>query len=141
MALIAGIIWAGTTLYIKRFLADRARPQQTLFYQLLFSAPILCLLSLALGEVGVKALTWSAVGSLCYQSVIVAFLSLLAWFELVHRYPVSLVQAFTMLTPLFGVFLSGVWILGEPLTANLLAALVLVCLGLTLVNRPARERG
>lgn len=139
LALLAGALWGATTLFIKKYLAKSAEPLQTLFFQLLFSAPILWLLSLLWGETWVKALTWSAGGSLFYQSVIVAFISYLVWFVLVHRYPVSLLQAFTMLTPVFGVFISGVWILGEPLTINLIIALVLVSLGLVLVNLPSTK--
>jgi drug/metabolite transporter (DMT)-like permease len=38
-----------------------------------------------------------------------------------------------------GVLLSGLLILGEPLTPRLVMALALVCLGLVLVNREPRR--
>jgi drug/metabolite transporter (DMT)-like permease len=72
---------------------------------------------------------------LFYQCIIVVFLSYLVWFHLVHRYPVSLLHSFTFLTPVAGVFLSGMLILGEPVGWRVLAALALVCLGLVVVNR------
>ncbi len=75
-----------------------------------------------------------------YQSIFVAFLSYLVWFELIHRYPVSLLHAFTFFTPVFGTFISGVLILGEAVTASLVLALSLVSMGMVLVNRqPARQ--
>jgi len=140
LLLLGGALWGATTLYIKRFLAGRAVPLQTLFYQLAFSAPLLFLFSLALED-----RVWfgfsPAVGvALFYQCIVVAFLSYLLWFELIHRYPVSLLAAFTFFTPVFGALISGVLILGEPLTAGIVLSLSLVTAGMFLVNRPARRR-
>jgi MFS family permease len=72
--------------------------------------------------------------SLFYQCVIVAFLSYLAWFVLVSRHPVSLLHAFSFFTPVFGVIISGVLILGEAIGPNLIAALMMVSAGMVLVN-------
>ena len=63
-----------------------------------------------------------------------AFLSYLAWFVLVSRYPVSLLHAFSFFTPVFGVIFSGVLILGETISPNLILALIMVSLGMVLVN-------
>ncbi len=70
-----------------------------------------------------------------YQTVWVVGVTYLAWFSLVQRYSASRLSAFTFLTPLFGVA-AGHLVLGEPLTAGFLAAVILVALGLILVNRP-----
>ena len=136
LLLAAGALWAATTLYIKRFLAARVLPLQTLFYQVVFSAPLLFLLSLGLEARPVHGLTWTVAGALAYQSFVVAFLSYLVWFELIHRYPVSLLAGFTFFTPVFGVLVSGALILKEPLTAGVFLALGLVSAGMVLVNRP-----
>ena len=69
-----------------------------------------------------------------YQCIIVAFLSYLVWFALVARYPISLLHAFSFFTPVFGVIFSGILILGEVISSNLVMALVLVSLGMVLVN-------
>lgn len=135
LALGGGALWGATTLYIKKYLAERTEPVQTLFYQVAFSAPLLIVLSLLLEDRMVFGFTWMGAGSLFYQCIIVVFLSYLLWFHLVHRHPVSLLHAFTFLTPVVGVFLSGTLILGEPLTLRILAALTLVSLGLVAVNR------
>ena len=139
MALLAGAVWAATTIYIKKYLAHRTVPLQTLFYQVVFSAPPLILMSIILEDPLLGKWTWSSGLSLFYQCIIVAFLSYLVWFELIHRYPVSLLHAFTFFTPVLGVFLSGALILGEMVGPRLIISLVLVSLGTLLVNRIPRE--
>jgi len=135
MALVAGALWGMTTVYIKKFLSPRVLPLQILFYQVFFSVPLLFLLSLFLESPMVKSVSLIGLSALFYQCIIVAFLSYLVWFELIHRYPVSLLHAFSFFTPVFGVFLSGVLILGESIHLNLLVALMLVSVGMVLVNR------
>jgi len=135
IALCSGALWGATTIYIKRFLSYRTHPLQTLFYQVLFSAPLLFALSFLFESPMVKSISSAGLISLFYQCIIVAFLSYLVWFELIHRYPVSLLHAFSFFAPVFGVFLSGAIILGEPMHTNLLVALALVSIGMVLVNR------
>lgn len=146
LGLAAGVVWASTTLYVKKYLAYRTVPLQTLFYQVFFSAPLLFLMSVLLENPTFSNLTWFGGFSLFYQCIIVAFLSYLAWFDLIHRYPVSLLHAFSFFTPVFGVLLSGALILGEIIGTNLIFALAVVSVGMVLVNRqpraeadPARE--
>jgi drug/metabolite transporter (DMT)-like permease len=134
MALVAGALWGTTTVYIKKYLSHRTIPLQTLFYQVFFSAPPLFMMSLLLEDSVVSGFSWTSGFSIFYQCIIVAFLSYLVWFVLIHRYPVSLLHAFSFFTPVFGVFLSGAIILGEMIGLNLILALVLVSLGMVLVN-------
>jgi drug/metabolite transporter (DMT)-like permease len=140
MALAAGAMWAATTVYLKRYLAHRTVPLQTLFYQVLFSAPLLFCMSVALEDQIVSGFSTVTAFSVFYQCIIVAFLSYLVWFELIHRYQVSLLHAFTFLTPLLGVFISGLLIMNEVITTNLIGALILVSLGIVLVNRQPTEK-
>jgi drug/metabolite transporter (DMT)-like permease len=138
MALASGAVWGVTTLYIKKYLSHQTLPLQTLFYQVLFSTPLLFLM--ALEEPIVTGFSLVTGLSLFYQCIIVAFLSYLAWFELIHRYPVSLLHAFSFFTPVFGVCLSGALILGEVINANMVASLMLVSLGMFLVNHLPASR-
>lgn len=138
MALGAGLLWGATTVYLKRYLAERTVPLQTLFYQVFFSAPLLFVMSMLLEDIricGVSGISSVLAFSLFYQCIIVAFLSYLVWFELIHRYPVSILHAFSFFTPVLGVFLSGVILLGEGIGPDLITALVLVSAGMVLVNR------
>lgn len=135
MALAAGALWGSTTVYVKRYLSHRTVPLQTLFYQVFFSAPPLFFMSIVLEHPLVSSFSLAAGLSVFYQCIIVAFLSFLLWFKLIHRYPVSLLHAFSFFTPVFGVFLSGALILGEVISPSLIMALTLVSLGIVLVNR------
>jgi len=131
---IAAVLWGATTVLIRATGLARASAAKTLFYQLAVSAPLLLAASFLLGEKGIVALTPLALASLAYQGVLVAFASYLVWFWLLTRYLAARLAVFSFLTPLFGV-LSGVAILGEPLTASFAAAALLVGAGIVLVNR------
>jgi drug/metabolite transporter (DMT)-like permease len=76
---------------------------------------------------------WAGLG---FQIVAVVSAGFLFWFWLLTIYPASSVAAFAFLSPIFGVGL-GWLILGEPVGPGILVALVLVCAGLVLINRPA----
>lgn len=130
----AAILWGSTTVLIKASPLRHAAPSKTLLYQLAVSALVLPFGSLILDEPGIMKLTPLIVGSLIYQGVGVAFISYLAWFWLIYRYPASQLASFTFLTPLFGVMAGGL-LLAEPVTNSLLIALVLVGTGVYLVNR------
>jgi len=134
MILACGAIWGSTTVYLKKYLSFQAVPLQTLFYQVFFSAPLLLLMSIILEDPIISGFSVVTGFSVFYQCIIVAFLSYLLWFELIHRYPVSLLHAFSFFTPVFGVFISGVLILGEGLSPGLIVALILVTIGMVLVN-------
>jgi drug/metabolite transporter (DMT)-like permease len=134
LSILGGALWGLTTVYIKKYLTHRTVPLQTLFYQLLFSIPVLLGYSLVMEPISPAGLSFATWFSLFYQSIIVAFLSYLVWFELIHRYPVSLLHAFSFFTPVFGVFISGALILGEKIDTSLYLALILVSLGMVFVN-------
>jgi drug/metabolite transporter (DMT)-like permease len=130
----AGASWGATTVYIKKYLVRHTEPLQILFYQLLFSAPFLLITSFMIEEAIIWNISLTLGISLFYQCIIVAFLSYLVWFVLVSRYPVSLMHAFSFFTPVFGVLCSGILILGETISPNLIMALALVSMGMVLVN-------
>ena len=134
LAICASAIWAMTTIYIKRRLVTVISPYHTLFYQTLFSIPILFLMSFLLQETPIQEINSLIVWSLAYQSIIVAFISYLVWFYLVHAYPVSRLSSFTFLTPVFAT-VAGILLLKEPLTLKLILSLLFVSLGIYIVNR------
>jgi drug/metabolite transporter (DMT)-like permease len=134
LIVLAALGWAATTLYIKHFLIRKCSPFQTLLYQLLFSAPVLFLISFLMEKEFIRYLDTGILLSFFFQTVIVAFLSYWAWFYLIHIYPVTSLAAFSFLTPIFGVFISSL-ILQEPITLYLLSSLGLVSAGIYLVNK------
>jgi len=134
MLLAGAVFWAAATVLIKAGPLATVRASKTLLYQLGISALILPPCSMLLGEPGIFRLTPLIVGCVIYQVVWVAFITYLAWFWLIKVYPASRLSAFVFLTPLFGV-LEGALLLGEPVTYQLLVALVLVSIGIYIVNR------
>lgn len=135
MALSAAIFWAATTLYIKRITeVVRIDHFQTLFAQLFYSVPVLALGTVLFEMPADLDLTVVVLAALFYQSVVVAFISYLVWFWLIHRHTVSRLAAFTFMAPLFGVIL-GSLVLNEPVTLLVWIGLACVAGGLYAVNR------
>lgn len=135
MALGAAVLWGATTLVIKAH-PRRVGPHKTLFYQLVVSAVLLTALSVLAGEARVGVLTPPVVAAVAYQVVVVAFVSFLAWFWLLARYPASNLSAFTFWTPIFGM-LAGWLLLAEPVTPALVVSILLVAAGIWIVNQTA----
>lgn len=135
MSMTAGLLWAATSLYLKRVVRSSMTPSQMLFYQLGVSALQLSFMALFLEPRWIRGLDPLVVTSLAYQGIIVAFASYLIWFWLIQVYPVSNLSGFTFFTPVFGVLLGGL-LLHEPLTAKLLSGAGLVTGGMILVNWP-----
>jgi drug/metabolite transporter (DMT)-like permease len=140
LEIIAAFFWAATTHYIKRFMAEKVQPIHTFLYQLVFSIPILFAVSLILEPRWIIRLNPSIVGCVLFQSVIVAFITYLIWFKLIHSYSVSRLSVFTFLTPIFGV-LAGVLFLHEEFTGSLMTGLPMVCIGIFLVNWKRKNVG
>ena len=129
----AALLWSATTIVIRTSRLAPASATKTLFYQLAVSGPVLLASSLLLGEPGVVRLTPTAVASLLYQGVVIAFATYLAWFWLLRRYLAAPLSVFSFLTPMFGV-LFGVLFLGEALSGVFAVAAILVGAGIALVN-------
>jgi len=140
MALAAGMLWGLTTLTLRTTRLATASAEKTLFYQVAVTAAVCPVVSLALGEhwsFSYSSWAWTSIG---LQTVIGAFASYLTWMWLLRHYPATQMSSFTFLTPLFALVF-GVALLKEPLTAQLVVALVGVALGIVLVNRrPAVQR-
>jgi len=134
MGLAAGMLWGLTTLAIRTTKIATAAAEKSLFYQLGVTAAVTPLLSIALGE------TWSfdysamAWGSVFLQTAVGAFASYLTWMWMLRHYPATQMTTFTFLTPVFALVF-GVVLLGEPLTLQLVLALVGVAAGIVLVSR------
>jgi drug/metabolite transporter (DMT)-like permease len=134
LALVSALMWAATTLVIRRRLVGHVSHHHTLFYQMIFSIPILFVLSHLVGETPVKHLDTLIVLALAYQSIVIAFLSYIVWFAMVHVYPISRLSSFTFLTPVFATF-AGALMLREPLSWGVISSLALVSVGIYAVNR------
>ena len=140
MSIMGGLLWAATSLFLKRIVRSSMTPSQMLFYQLGVSAVQLSVISWWFESQWMPDLSPLVVFAMAYQGFIVAFASYLVWFWLIQIYPVSTLSGFTFFTPIFGVLLGGI-LLREPLTSNLLGGAGLVIVGMILVNWPETLSG
>lgn len=134
LGVLGGILWAATTVVIRSTALSEAPPTVTLLYQLAAGALVLLVIAGGSGQFADASLTPMAWMSLFYQTVIIAFVSYLAWFWLLRRYIASRLSIFTFLTPILGVVF-GVLLLNEPVGGRFAGGAVLVILGIVLVNR------
>jgi len=134
MGLAAGMLWGLTTLAIRTTKIATVAAEKSLFYQLGVTAAVTPLLSIALGEswsFNYSAMAW---GSVFLQTAVGAFASYLTWMWMLRHYPATQMSTFTFLTPVFALVF-GVVLLGEPLTLQLVLALLGVAAGIVLVSR------
>jgi drug/metabolite transporter (DMT)-like permease len=136
MGLAAGILWGLTTLAIRTTKVATASAEKSLFYQLGVTAAGGAGAVAGAGRDLVLRLFRLAWGSVFLQTAVGAFASYLAWMWMLRHYPATQMSTFTFLTPLFALVF-GVVLLGEPLTLQLVLALVGVAAGIVLVSRKA----
>jgi O-acetylserine/cysteine efflux transporter len=78
---------------------------------------------------------WQGWGAIAYMAFLVTILAYGLWYPLVYRYPVNQTMPWTLTVPVFGV-LSGVLVLGEPMTVWLLAGGILTLAGVAVIVLP-----
>jgi len=134
LALCASMGWAAIALIVRMTELRTLRPEVQLLWQLAVSAPLLLGAAAFFGPAfrDPEMIHWAGLG---FQIVAVVSAGFLFWFWLLTIYPASSVAAFAFLSPIFGVGL-GWLLLDEAVGPGILLALVLVCAGLILVNRP-----
>ncbi len=137
LCLIGGMLWAATTLYIRKSRMDKLSPEKILLYQLAGAALIAIPLMPFAGPL-LREVTLIPVASILYQAVFVVGFTYVLWFWLMARYPASGLSSFAFLSPVFGVMFGGL-LLSEPITVNLLLGLAMIAAGLILVNGVRRK--
>jgi len=132
LALLAAVCWGATTVVIRTTRLSQTLPTQTLLYQLLGAAVVLLALAGLSGTYRVH-FTPAVVASLLFQTVVVSFISFLAWFWLLRTYLASRLGVFSFMTPLFGVVL-GVLLLDEPVALRFVLGACMVLVGIVVVS-------
>ncbi len=136
MAIGAALCWTAIALAARITRLSKSSPEMQLLYQIVVSAPILLAVSVFYAPAfrEMTPLLWGLFG---FQVLGIVTFSFMLWFWILKVYPASDMASFAFLTPLFGV-LFGWLILGEPLTLNIIIALIMVAAGIWLVNRRLR---
>ncbi|MGH1353492.1 MAG: DMT family transporter [Thalassovita sp.] len=132
-ALAGAACWAGLALTLRLSPLSQERAETQLLWQLAVSAVLLLLAAPFFGPFLREPTLWHVAG-MVYQIVAIASFGFLAWVFLLGVYPASSVASFAFLTPVLGVGM-GWLLLGDELGLNVIAALVLVALGIVLINR------
>ena len=133
--LISTVAYALSSVLIKRFSADTDTMMLS-GWQFLFGGAVMTVIGLiAGGSLGIAGSPALATLMLLY----LAFISACAysiWSTLLKYNPVSKVAIFGFTNPVFGVLLSAWWLRegSKELGINALIALVLVCIGISIVN-------
>lgn len=139
--LVAGALWAATTIILKTTNLRHVSAIKVLVYQLGASSFVIGAAALILRQPWPRHVTLLGVTSMAYQTLGVVCVAFLTWFWLLRRYRAGELSVFTFLTPVIGVFAGWLW-LGESLSLSFLLALCLVAAGIVLVNwQPGRGKG
>ncbi|RUU51512.1 DMT family transporter, partial [Mesorhizobium sp. M2C.T.Ca.TU.009.01.2.1] len=138
LSLGSGILWAATSIVIKRSKLVETRAEKLLLYQLA-GAAIVGALVMPFAGPPIRAVASLPTLALLFQSFYIVAFTYVLWFWLLTRYPAASLSSFAFLSPVFGV-LCGAVLLGEPPTVRIILALGLIAAGLIIVNRPARRQ-
>lgn len=137
LSLGSGILWAATSIVIKRSKLVETSAEKLLLYQLA-GAAIVGVLVMPFAGPPIRDVTALPTLALLFQSLYIVAFTYVLWFWLLRRYPASGLSSFAFLSPVFGV-LCGAIILGEAPTVRIFVALGLIAVGLIMVNRPAKQ--
>jgi len=137
MILITAFLWACNMTYTKRII-NAFDPFHIVLYPMIFSIPFYFLAgfmwdSKMIAHVDVKVLV-----SLLYQGLLTTSFGYVAWINMLQKYGAVSLHSFIFIMPIAGVLLGGL-ILGEPITVNILLALLLIASGIIVVNLKTRK--
>ncbi|MER1967300.1 DMT family transporter [Castellaniella sp. GW247-6E4] len=132
LGLLGGAAWGATTVVLRCTRLAHAPTTHTLLYQLIGAALILVAAAAISDQAAIRS-TPLVVASMLYQTLLMAFGSLLVWFWLLRTYLASRLGVLSFMTPLFGVAF-GVWLLDEPLDAGFVIGAILVMTGILMVS-------
>jgi len=133
----AAFCWSCNVVYIKKIIDD-FEPFQLVLYPMLFAVPFYLTAALLWDDPMVTRVDHRIVGSLFYQGLVTARFGFVAWNTMLQRYGAVSLHSFVFIMPVAGVILGGL-VLDEPLTWNILVALVLIATGILVVHyRPRR---
>lgn len=86
----------------------------------------------------IHANLWAWV-SIFYMALIATIFCYSSWFKLIHKYSVAMISPFMLLTSVFGILMSRIF-LREPVTLNLAIGAILALSGISLVVLPSSIR-
>jgi len=122
------LIWGGNAVYIKRVF-EGFKPLHIALYPMIVSIPLTVCGSYFWDTALIIHLDAAVIGSMIYQSLVVATFGYMAWNALLSRYGTVSLHSYVFVMPITGVILGGL-ILGEPITYKIVFALLFIVAGL-----------
>ena len=130
---LGSAVLLGARLIFMKSLTQNVHPGKVLLWQAAFGVPAFLLLSFFFEGSWDYRITGHVIAAVLYQGLVVAGLCFIIQTTLFRRYAASRLAAFGFITPVSGVLLSNL-LLAEPITLAIVASLILVAAGITIVN-------
>jgi len=137
LILMTAFFWACSTVYMKRII-NAYDPFQLVLYPMIFSIPFFFLAGLLWDGKMIEYVNSNIVISLLYQGLVTGAFGFVAWNGMLRKYGAVSLHSFIFIMPVAGVLLGGL-ILGEPITLNIILALLLIVSGILVVNLKTRR--
>jgi len=137
LILTTAFFWACSTVYMKRII-NAYDPFQLVLYPMIFSVPFFFLAGLLWDGKMIEYVNSNIVISLLYQGLVTGSFGFVAWNGMLRKYGAVSLHSFIFIMPVAGVLLGGL-ILGEPITLNIILALLLIVSGILVVNLKTRR--
>ena len=132
MILAAAFLWACNAVYTKRIISA-FQPFQITLFPMVFSVPLFFLGGMLWDHPMITLINGKIVGAMVYQSLVTASFGFVVWNSLLQKYGAVALHSFIFIMPVTGVLLGGL-ILGEPITANILIAMLLIVAGILIIH-------
>lgn len=135
--LLFSTLFAAFGTQISRKIVQEYDPLLTSGYQILFGSIFLIIFGIILrGNLSISSYTCSSLFILLYLAF-VASVAITLW-TILHKYNSSdKIAVFNFLVPIFGSTLSAIFLHEQIFTIQRLVALILICIGIYLVNKPS----
>lgn len=124
----ATLMWACSAVYTKKIIRH-FRPIQMVFYPLLLAVPYLYICAFMFDQPMVNAPGGRVAAAILYQGLVTGSFGFVAWNVLLQRYGAVSLHTFLFIMPVVGVLLGGL-LLKEPISGNIITALVLIGAGI-----------
>lgn len=130
--LFAAFLWSCNAVYTKRII-HAFKPFHMVLYPMIFSVPFFFLEGFVWDSTMIAHVDAKVFCALLYQGLVTASFCFVAWITLLQKYGAVALHSFIFIMPVSGVLLGGL-VLGEPITVNIIIALLLIVSGILLVN-------
>jgi len=132
IVIAAALIWACNGVYTKRVIAS-FEPFHIVLYPMMIATPLFFLEAFFLDGIMISEINPRVILSLLYQAVVSGSFGFIGWVTMLKKYGAVSLHSFIFIMPIAGVLLGGL-VLGEPITAKILLALLLIVSGIFIVN-------